>query len=147
MLYGDYRATPAKAVLAVHSSSSMRRPLKGEVLWHREYRKEVDIMEQTPEALVSGWNEALRLILSALDEDLTEHSGVSDAWADKAVTGVIGTILPTIQEGQPTDWRQVIDTSLPSPEDFRSSGRRTNRSSLHYRVTAWSIEVLLRKAV
>ena len=27
-----------------------------------------------------------------------------------------------IQEGQPTDWRRVINTSLPSPEDFPSPG-------------------------
>ena len=71
VLYGDYRANLQRLFWPSNSSSSMRRPLKGEVLWHREYRKEVDIMEQTPEALVSGWNEALRLILSALDEDLT----------------------------------------------------------------------------
>ena len=70
-LYGDYRATPAKAVLAVQFFFLHEASAQGEVLWHREYRKEVDIMEQKPEALVSGWNEALRLILSALDEDLT----------------------------------------------------------------------------
>ena len=70
-LYGDYRATPAKAVLAVQFFFLHEASAQGEVLWHREYRNEVDIMEQTPEALVSGWNEALRLILSALDEDLT----------------------------------------------------------------------------
>ena len=70
-LYGDYRATPAKAVLGlqfflVHEPSS----LHAEIIWQQEYRKEVDVMEQTPEALVSGWNGALRLILSGLDEDL-----------------------------------------------------------------------------
>ncbi|HMV57090.1 MAG: ABC-type transport auxiliary lipoprotein family protein [Nitrospira sp.] len=70
-LHGDYRATPARAVLAVQFLFLHEASAQGEVLWHREYRKEVDIMEQKPEALVSGWNEALRLILSALDEDLT----------------------------------------------------------------------------
>lgn len=70
-LHGDYRATPARAVLAVQFLFLHEASAQGEVLWHREYRNEVDIMEQTPEALVSGWNEALRLILSALDEDLT----------------------------------------------------------------------------
>lgn len=69
-LYGDYRATPPKAVLGlqfflVHEPSS----LHAEIMWHQEYRKEVEVMEQTPEPLVSGWNGALRLILSALDED------------------------------------------------------------------------------
>ena len=48
-----------------------------------------------------------------------EHSGVSDAWADKAVTGVVGrSYLHMIQEGQPTDWRQVIDTSLRARRTF-----------------------------
>ena len=70
-LYGDYRATPAKAVLAVQFFLLHEASGQAEVLWHQEYRKEVDVMERTPEALVSGWNEALRLILSALDEDLT----------------------------------------------------------------------------
>lgn len=70
-LYGDYRATPAKAVLAVQFFLLHEASGQAEVLWHQEYRKEVDVMEQQPEALVSGWNETLRLILSALDEDLT----------------------------------------------------------------------------
>ena len=70
-LYGDYRATPAKAVLAVQFFFLHEASAQGEVLWHREYRKEVEVMEQQPEALVSGWNEALRLILSEVEEDLT----------------------------------------------------------------------------
>lgn len=70
-LYGDYRASPAKAVLAVQFFLLHEASAQAEVLWHQEYRKEVDVVEQKPEALVSGWNEALRLILSALDEDLT----------------------------------------------------------------------------
>ncbi|MDF0668269.1 MAG: ABC-type transport auxiliary lipoprotein family protein [Nitrospira sp.] len=70
-LYGDYRATPAKAVLAVQFFLLHEASSQAEVLWHQEYRKEVEVMERTPEALVSGWNEALRLILIALDEDLT----------------------------------------------------------------------------
>ncbi len=70
-LYGDYRATPAKAVLAVQFFLLHEASSQAEVLWHQEYRKELEVMERTPEALVSGWNEALRLILSALDEDLT----------------------------------------------------------------------------
>ncbi|MDF0676992.1 MAG: ABC-type transport auxiliary lipoprotein family protein [Nitrospira sp.] len=70
-LYGDYRATPAKAVLVVQFFLLHEASGQAEVLWHQEYRKEVNVMEQKPEALVSGWNEALRLILSALDEDLT----------------------------------------------------------------------------
>lgn len=69
-LYGDYRASPAKAVLAVQFFLLQETSPQVEVLWHQEYRKEVEVREQKPEALLSGWNEALRLILSALDEDL-----------------------------------------------------------------------------
>ena len=70
-LYGDYRATPAKAVLAVQFFLLHEASGQAEVLWHQEYRKEVDIIERTSAALVKGWNEALRLILSELEEDLT----------------------------------------------------------------------------
>ncbi|MGE3978109.1 MAG: ABC-type transport auxiliary lipoprotein family protein [Nitrospira sp.] len=70
-LYGDYRATPAKAVLAVQFFLLHEVSAQAEVLWHQEYRNEVDVMEQQPEALVKGWNSALQLILSELDEDLT----------------------------------------------------------------------------
>lgn len=69
-LYGDYRATPAKAVLAVQFFLLHEASSQAEVLWHQEYRKEVDVMDQKPEALLSGWNEALRRILSEVEEDL-----------------------------------------------------------------------------
>lgn len=69
-LYGDYRATPAKAVLAVQFFLLHEASSQVEVLWHQEYWKEVNVMEQKPEALLSGWNEALRRILSEVEEDL-----------------------------------------------------------------------------
>lgn len=50
----------------------------------------------------------------------------------------------TIQEGQATDWRRVIDTSLRSPEDFREPGQEQVIQSLHYHVKARSIVVLVR---
>lgn len=50
-LYGDYSATPTKAI---------------------QYRKEVEVVEQSPEALVSGWNGALRLILTAVEADMKQ---------------------------------------------------------------------------
>ena len=71
-LYGDYRATPSKAVLGlqfflIHEPSS-----PASILVHKEYRKEVELSENSPEALVSGWNTALHLILTALEENLNE---------------------------------------------------------------------------
>ena len=69
-LYGDYRANPAKAVLGlqfilVHDTAASR-----DMIWHNQYRKEVEVREQSPEALVSGWSEALRSILTALEADM-----------------------------------------------------------------------------
>ena len=69
-LYGDYRATPSKAVLGlqfflIHEASS-----PADIVLHQEYRKEVELTAKSPEALVNGWNAALRLILTALDDDL-----------------------------------------------------------------------------
>ncbi len=54
-------------------------------------------------------------------------------------------LLFTIQEGQASDWRRVIDTSLHSPEDFREPGLEPTVSSLQYQVKARSV-VVLRKA-
>jgi uncharacterized lipoprotein YmbA len=70
-LYGDYRSAPSKAVLSlqvflVHESSS-----PADILLHQEYRQEIELTEKSPEALVKGWNEALRLIVHALGEDLS----------------------------------------------------------------------------
>lgn len=69
-LYGDYRTTPPKAVLGlqlfvVHETSS-----HSDIVLQREYRKEVEVAETTPEALVNGWNAAIRLILSTLDDEV-----------------------------------------------------------------------------
>lgn len=71
-LYGDYRANPAKAVLGlqfilVHDTAPSR-----DMIWHNQYRKEVEVREQSPEALVSGWSEALRSILTALEADMRQ---------------------------------------------------------------------------
>ena len=75
-LYGDYRAIPSKAVLGlqfflIHEASS-----PAAIILHQEYRKEVELTEKSPEALVSGWNAALRFILTALDDDLNRTLSV-----------------------------------------------------------------------
>ena len=53
----------------------------------------------------------------------------------------------TVQEGQVSDWRRVIDTSLPSPKDFREVGQEQELRSLTYRVHARSIVVLVRRTL
>lgn len=49
-----------------------------------------------------------------------------------------------VQEGTAGHWRRVIDTSLDSPHDFLELGSERPLPSLHYRVAARSVTVLLR---
>lgn len=50
----------------------------------------------------------------------------------------------TVQEGQASDWRRVIDTSLPSPTDVNEAGPEARLRSLTYQVRSRSIVVLVR---
>lgn len=50
----------------------------------------------------------------------------------------------TVQEGQASDWRRVIDTSLPSPTDVSEAGREARLRSSTYQVRSRSIVVLVR---
>lgn len=50
----------------------------------------------------------------------------------------------TIQEGRAGDWRRVVDTSLPSPDDVVEPGNEVQLASLDYRVPARSVVVLSR---
>jgi isoamylase len=47
-----------------------------------------------------------------------------------------------IQEGNPREWKRIVDTSLPSPEDFSAEGKAIE--TLDYLVAPRSIVVLLR---
>jgi glycogen operon protein len=47
-----------------------------------------------------------------------------------------------IQEGAPTEWTRIVDTALPTPNDFSSSGEPVQ--TLSYPVAARSVVVLLR---
>src|SRR5271157_2063247 len=53
-------------------------------------------------------------------------------------------LIFTIQEGPAEEWRRVVDTSLPSPEDIAETGKGHPISSLQHVVKARSIVVLLR---
>ena len=48
-----------------------------------------------------------------------------------------------IQEGTAQDWRRIVDTALPSPDDF--SGHGLPLESAKYEVAPRSIVVLLRQ--
>ncbi|HSA64556.1 MAG TPA: hypothetical protein VLE25_07690 [Nitrospira sp.] len=71
-LYGDYRANPAKAVLGLQFVLLQETAGSTDIIWHNQYRKEVVVREPRPEALVSGWNEALQIILTDLETDLSK---------------------------------------------------------------------------
>ncbi len=47
-----------------------------------------------------------------------------------------------IQEGKAADWRRVLDTSLPSPQDIADPGSETRIASLDYEVGPRSVVVL-----
>jgi glycogen operon protein len=49
-----------------------------------------------------------------------------------------------IREGHADDWRRVIDTARPSPDDFRATGDAAAVGDLPYLVSARSIVVLVR---
>jgi isoamylase len=72
--------------------------------------------------------------VSQQDDDL--YVMVNAYWED---------LVFTVQEGQVSDWRRVIDTSLPSPEDFCELGQEQELPSLAYKVYPRSIVVLVRR--
>jgi anti-anti-sigma factor len=62
----EHNAADHRFVLVHDAAASMN------VIWHNQYREEVEVREQSPEALVSGWNDALRSILNALEADMRQ---------------------------------------------------------------------------
>ncbi len=50
----------------------------------------------------------------------------------------------TIQDGRPSDWRRVIDTSRVSPDDICEPGREAGIRSLRYCVKSRSVVVLIK---
>jgi uncharacterized lipoprotein YmbA len=72
VLYGDYHEAPIKAILGLQFVLVHETAGSTEIIWRHEYRENVEVMEPSPEALVSGWNEALRLILTAVEDDLKQ---------------------------------------------------------------------------
>jgi cholesterol transport system auxiliary component len=69
-LYGDYHVKPSKAVLGLEFFLIYEASDPADIVWHQEYRKDVELTETSPEALVKAWNAAIRLILTALENDL-----------------------------------------------------------------------------
>ncbi len=53
----------------------------------------------------------------------------------------------TIQDGRPSDWRRVVDTSRASPDDICEPGQEAGIRSLRYCVKSRSVVVLIRKKI
>jgi cholesterol transport system auxiliary component len=70
-LYGDYRNQGSpKAVVGLQVVLFDEGLTNPGILIQREYQRDVALSSPTPEALMQGWNDALRLILAALEEDV-----------------------------------------------------------------------------
>ena len=103
----------------------------------RFWREDVHWYGVGPEADLSFHSHSLAFFLSGAsqqDDDL--YVMINAYWND---------LLFTIQEGEATNWRRVIDTSLSSPRDFCEAGHEEAVPSHHYRVKGRSIVVLVRK--
>jgi len=70
-LYGDFadEENPL-AVMEVEFLLMDIRPLEPRIIFSKTYREEIPITESTPQALVIGWDEALKKILSSLTDDI-----------------------------------------------------------------------------
>ena len=104
----------------------------------RFWREDVHWYGVGPEVDLSYHSHSLAFFLSGAsqqDDDL--YVMINAYWEDLSFT---------IQKGAAHDWRRVIDTGLPSPDDFREPGQEQVLQSLRCRVKARSIVVLQRKA-
>ncbi|MCX7048921.1 MAG: hypothetical protein NTX50_25975 [Candidatus Sumerlaeota bacterium] len=72
-IYGDYRDKRSpKAVLEMQFLFLRDAPQAPVIFWQKNYRQEVPLARSSPEALVDGWREALRAILSSLENDMRQ---------------------------------------------------------------------------
>jgi cholesterol transport system auxiliary component len=70
-LYGDYRDKAApKAVLEMGVRLIGEDEGRPPILFHQDYRQAITVADESPEALLKGWNEELQVILGLLEEDL-----------------------------------------------------------------------------
>ncbi len=100
------------------------------------------------------WREDIRWYGATGEPDLSHESrslawrlrgeafGESDLYA--MINARHHPLVFHIQEGGPSDWRRVADTSLASPQDIVDPDHETPISSLDYEVSARSVVVLSR---
>lgn len=72
-LYGDFRDNKdPKAVLEIQFFLLDETAARSEVVFQKNIRRAVSIEKATPQALVNGWNQAMREILIELEQHLAE---------------------------------------------------------------------------
>ncbi len=70
-LYGDFRtAVSPKAVLRMQFLLTDDSSSNPKIIFQNNYRKEIPLETNSPESLVKGWNEALKQILTELEDDM-----------------------------------------------------------------------------
>ena len=74
-LYGDFREKKnPRAFIEIGFLVMDIRPIEPLIVFSKSYRESISIPESTAEALVEGWNEALKKILSRLDQDIQDDT-------------------------------------------------------------------------
>jgi cholesterol transport system auxiliary component len=73
-LYGDYGVSAApKGILEMQFFLLDETSAGPEIIFQGKYRKEEPLKDNTPDALVKSWNEALKQILTEFETDLKEN--------------------------------------------------------------------------
>ncbi len=78
-LYGDYGVSAApKGILEMQFFLLDEASASPEIIFQSKYRKEEPLKDNTPDALVKSWNEALKQILTEFETDLKEYMSKID---------------------------------------------------------------------
>lgn len=76
-LYGDFTRKPPVAVMAIEFTLLRDRPAGPELILHQAYRRAPPLSEKSPPALVKGFDQALRDILTEFEKDLRKVAPLS----------------------------------------------------------------------
>jgi uncharacterized lipoprotein YmbA len=89
-LYGDYREKRIpKAVMELRIQLVQETPRGTSVTFQHDYHQSIPALDESPVALVNGWNECLQRILIALEDDLRQANGLAKAAPDATGNAVV----------------------------------------------------------
>jgi len=118
----------AIAFRKAHASLGRSRFWRNDVAWFG-VREHVDI---------SYDSHAFAFCLSGASQGDVDIYAMINAWTEP--------VTFELQIGRAAEWRRVIDTSLPSPDDFRDTGTEATIASSEYVVASHSVVVFVRTA-